>query len=168
MRMPSFYRSKDFQRMIVGVVIGAIISWLTFLYIFGEMQEEQVTTIRKQQEQIANLEKEKNIWQEDYKKLNEKNKELLTVQDFTVKITNASKYKIDPLSVFEAEEAIKKEIDSTILAKNLDELFNNRALLIKLIENKQIEISDRKYELKVSKFILYTTVIIELELSLAD
>ena len=41
-------------------------------------------------------------------------------------------------------------------------------LLIKLIENKQIEISDRKYELKVSKFILYTTVIIELELSLAD
>lgn len=168
MRIPSFYRSKSFQRMFFGAVIGAIISWLLFLYTFGEMQEEQVTTIRKQQEQIANLEKEKNIWQEDFKKLNEKNKEMLTVQDFTVKITNAAKYKIDPLSIFEAEEQIKKEIDSTILAKNLDELFNSRGLLIKLIENKPIEISDRKYEVRVEKFILYTTVIIELELSLAD
>jgi hypothetical protein len=168
MRVPSFYRSKSFQRMLFGTVIGAILSWLFFLYVYGQMQEEQVTTIRKQQEQIANLEKEKNIWQEDFKKLNEKNKELLTVQELSIKITNASKYKIDPLSLFEAEEEIKKEVDSTILAKNLDELFKDRGLLIKLIENKPIEISDRKYKLSVKKFILYTTVIIEVELSLAD
>ncbi|MCU9594439.1 LapA family protein [Caldibacillus thermolactis] len=168
MRVPSFYRSKSFQRMLFGAVIGAILSWLFFLYVYGQMQEEQVTTIRKQQEQIANLEKEKNIWQEDFKKLNEKNKELLTVQELSIKITNASKYKIDPLSLFEAEEEIKKEVDSTILAKNLDELFKDRGLLIKLIENKPIEISDRKYKLSVKKFILYTTVIIEVELSLAD
>lgn len=109
MRVPSFYRSKSFQRMLFGAVVGAILSWLFFLYVYGQMQEEQVTTIRKQQEQIANLEKEKNIWQEDFKKLNEKNKELLTVQELSIKITNASKYKIDPLSLFEAEEEIKKK-----------------------------------------------------------
>lgn len=168
MRVPNLYRSTGFQRMVFGATLGAIVSWIMFLFIFGEMQEDQVTKIRKQDEQIANLTKEKNIWQEDFKKLNEKNKELLTVQDFTVKMTNTGKYKIDPLSVFEAEEKVKKDIASMILAKDLDEVFKSRGLLIKVIENKPEEINDRLYKMKVTQIIFYTTVIIELELSLAN
>ena len=134
---------------------------------FGRMQEEQVKVIRQQEELIADLEKEKNIWQEDFKKLNEKNKELLTVQDISIKITNGSKYKIDALSIFEVQEKVKEDI-SNVLAKDLHVFYTSKDLLEKVIENKPVVINDRRYQLTVRKMVIYTTLNIELELTLAQ
>lgn len=168
MRIPPYYHFRYVQLFLFGAVIGAIISWLIFLFVFGKMQEEQVKTIRIQEELIADLEKEKNIWQEDYKKLNEQNKKLLTVQDLFVKITNANRYKIDALSIFEVEESVKEDITNMILAKDLNAVFSSSELLKKIIENKPIEINNRNYKLVVKQMVFYTTVKIELELMLAD
>lgn len=167
MRIPPYFYSRSFQRFFSGVVIGAIISWLIFLYMFGRMQEEQVKVIRQQEELIADLEKEKNIWQEDFKKLNEKNKELLTVQDISIKITNGSKYKIDALSIFEVQEKVKEDI-SNVLAKDLHVVYTSKDLLEKVIENKPVVINERRYQLTVRKMVIYTTLNIELELTLAQ
>lgn len=167
MRIPPYFYSKNSQRFFSGVIIGAFISWLIFLYMFGQMQEEQVKLIHQQEEMIADLEKEKNIWQEDFKKLNEKNKELLTVQKIAVKITNASKYKLDALSVFEVQESVKEDI-SNVLAKDLNNVFMSRNLLEKVIENKPVEINKRRYQLTVKKMVIYTTLDIELELTLRE
>lgn len=134
---------------------------------FGRMQEEQVKLIRQQEELIADLEKEKNIWQEDFKKLNEKNKELLTVQDISIKITNGPKYKIDALSIFEVQEKVKEDI-SNVLAKDLHVVYTSKDLLEKVIENKPVVINDRRYQLTIRKMVIYTTLNIELELTLAQ
>ncbi len=165
MRFPPYYRSKNFQHFFSGFIIGMMISWIIFLFIYGKMQEEQVKIIHKQEEQISDLKKEKEIWQEDFKRLNEKNKRLLTVQDLSVKITNAGKFRLDALSVFEVEESVKEDL-SHILAKDLHLVYNSRDLLEKVIENKQVQINDRAYRLKVRKMVIYTTFIIELELIL--
>lgn len=166
MRIPPYFYSRNFQRFFSGIIIGAIISWLIFLYIFGHMQEDQVKLIHKQEERIADLVKEKDIWQEDFKKLNEKNKELLTVQSISLKITNASKYKIDAFSVFDTQEKIKKDI-SNVLAKDLTIVYNSRELLEKTIENKPVKLNGRTYQLTVTNMVIYTTLHIEVELSLA-
>ncbi|WAA11672.1 sporulation membrane protein YtrI [Fervidibacillus halotolerans] len=167
MRLPAKRYYKNGQRFFFGVVIGAMISWLIFLFMFGHMQEEQAKTIRKQKEQILELQKEKNIWQEDFKKLNEKNKQLLTVQEVIVKIENAKKYRIDPLSVFEVEESIKEDINN-LLAKDLHLVYESRDLLKKVIMNKQIKINDKRYRLIIKEMVIYTTLTIHLELILDD
>src|SRR5690554_5880886 len=118
MKIPPLYRFRSWQLVFFGCVIGAILSWLIFIYMYGEMQEKQVQTIRKQNEEIIDLKKEKKIWQEDFQKLNEKNLKLLTVQEIYIKVVNADKYRLDSLSVFEIEESIKEDI-SMMLAKDL-------------------------------------------------
>ncbi|WAA10162.1 sporulation membrane protein YtrI [Fervidibacillus albus] len=167
MRVPTIHRYKNGQRFFFGTVIGALVSWLIFLYMFGHMQEEQAKTIRKQREQIMELEKEKNIWQEDFKKLNEKNKQLLTVQEVIVKIENAEKYRIDPLSVFEVEESVKEDI-SMVLAKDLHLVYESRDLLKRVIINKPVKINDKRYRLTIKEIVIYTTLTVHLELILDD
>lgn len=167
MRVPPFYNSPVFQRVFFGAIIGAIVSWLVFIYMFGEMQERQAQTIKKQEETIADLTKEKNIWQEDFRKLNEKNLESLTVQEIVVRITNANKYKLDALSKFEVEEAVKENIDM-VLAKDLNLVFNAREILKRAIVNMPVKVNDKRYKLTIKEMVIYTTLEIQLEIHLAD
>ena len=70
------------------------------LYIFGVWQEKHTALIHKQREEIVDLKNEIKIWQEEYKEINKRNIEQLTVQKINVKITNWEKYNLDSLSVF--------------------------------------------------------------------
>lgn len=167
MRIPPLYRKKNWQIFIAGTAIGACIGWLIFLYMFGSLQEKQTNTIERQKEEISDLHNHLAIWQEEFKKLNKKNQEQLTVQNINVEIINFEKYGIeDSHSQFEAEELIKKDLDS-LLAKNLETIFANKELINQLIENKMLKIHNRRFHLKVKEVYFYTTVEIYLELELS-
>mgnify|MGYP001176804707 FL=1 len=167
MRIPPYYEKRQWQIFFFGAVIGGIVGWLVLLFIYGELQERQAATIQMQKELIQSLEEEKNIWQEEFQKLNEKNNEQLTVQAIDVKIINADKYKIDSLSKYEAEEAIKEDI-RIVLAKDLEFVYNSRELIKKTIENKPIKINDKRYKFVVKEMLVYTNLLIHLEIQLAD
>ena len=163
MRIPPLYRRPAWQRFFAGMAIGGAISWCIFLYIYGVWQERNTKLIRKQQEAIVDLNNEKKIWQEEYKEMNKRNIEQLTVQKINIKITNSEKYKLDSLSVLETENAVKDDL-SKMLAKDLETVYQSRELLKKIIENKPIKIHEKRYKLKIKEMIIYTTVSIELEL----
>ncbi|EKN65084.1 hypothetical protein BABA_22016 [Neobacillus bataviensis LMG 21833] len=163
MRIPPLYRRPAWQRFFAGMAVGGAISWCIFLYIYGVWQERNTKLIRKQQEAIVDLNNEKKIWQEEYKELNKRNIEQLTVQKINIKITNSEKYKLDSLSVLEKENAVKDDL-SEMLAKDLETVYQSRDLLKKIIENKPIKIHEKRYKLKIKEMIIYTTVSIELEL----
>ncbi len=167
MRIPPLYEKRPWQLFFFGAVIGGIISWLILLILYGELQERQASTIQMQKEQIQSLEKEKSIWQEEFQKLNEEGNKILTVQSIEVKIKNADKYKIDALSKYETEEAIKEDI-RPVLARDLEFVFNTRELIKKTIENKPIKINDKRYKLIVTEMFIYTNLIIHLEIQLAE
>ncbi|MFZ7945742.1 sporulation membrane protein YtrI [Neobacillus sp. 19] len=163
MRIPPLYRRPSWQRFFSGMAIGGAISWCIFLYIYGVWQEKNSELIRKQQEDIVDLNNEKKIWQEEYKELNKRNIEQLTVQKFTIKIINADKYKLDLLSVLETENSVRDDI-SMMLAKDLDTVYKSRDLLKKTIENKPVEINKKRYKLKIKEMVIYTNVTIQLEI----
>jgi len=167
MRVPSYPPSSAWQKFMFGAIIGGILSWLLFLFIFGDLQEKHAKTIKEQKERIADLEKEKAIWQEEFQKLNEKNMELLTVQEIVVKVTNGEKYRLDRLSIFEIEERIKNNI-SMVLAKDLNLVFNSRELLKKVVEYTPVKINDKRYQLVIKEMVIYTTLTLNVELVLAD
>lgn len=168
MRIPPLYRQSAWQRFLAGAAVGGCISWLVFLFMFGTMQHRQSTLIERQAIQIKELEGYIDIWQEDYQKLNKENEEMLIIQQIEVKIRDFEKYKInDRQRVFEAEEAIKEDLQS-LIAKDLTTAYQNKDMIIRTVENKRVEINGRKYSFHVEELFFYTTVSIELRLKLAD
>lgn len=128
--------------------------------------EKHAKKIEQQKDEIADLQSDIKIWMEDYEELNEKNQENLTVQEIKVKIINDKKYKqLDTLSIYEIEEEIKGQLNM-LLAKDLDSVFKSRDLITRVIENKSIKVNDKRYKLKIKSMVIYTSVSIQVEISL--
>lgn len=163
MRIPPYYRRPSWQRFFSGMAIGGAISWFIFLYIFGVWQEESSKLIRKQKHDIVDLQEEKKIWQDEYKQINKKNIEMLTVQKINIKIINWEKYKLDSLSVLEAEDAVRDDI-SMMIAKDMETVYKSKELLKKIIENKTVKINEKRYKFRVKEMLFYTTLSIQLEI----
>lgn len=167
MKIPPGYRIQEWRRLFVGMALGALISWLIFLYIYGEWQEKYSKTIKEQEESIHNLKKEKEIWQEDIQKLNKENKDKLTIQKIEVKIINYERYKLDLFSVYEIEEDVKEDIRS-LLAKDIETAYKSRELLRRTIENKTFKAHDKRYRLQIEEIIYYTTLSVHLTIQFDD
>ncbi|WP_445489494.1 sporulation membrane protein YtrI [Niallia sp. 03133] len=169
MRVPPLYRSPALQRFFAGMVIGGLISWCIFLFIFGVWQERYSKEIKAQKDTIAELVDEKDIWQKEFSNLNKSTEEKLTIQNLVVKINSKDikKYDINPVSVHEMEAKIKDDLD-TIIAKDMDLVYKSRELLKKSIENKVILSDGKRYRFKVSELFIYTTVHIEISVTFAD
>lgn len=163
MRIPPYYRRPAWQRFFAGMVIGGAISWCIFIYIYGVWQEEHTALIEKQSEKIVDLENEKKIWQEEYKEINKRTIEQLTIQKINVKIINGEKYKLDMLSVSEIEDSVKDDI-SMMIAKDIDTVYKSKELIKKIIQNKPVRINDKRYKLKVKEMVIFTTLSIQLEI----
>lgn len=163
MRIPPYYRNPLWQRFLAGTVIGAVISWCMFFYMFGDLQEKQVQLIQTQQDSIKDLTDELEIWQSEYEILNKKNESKLLVQDVSVTIANYKKYRLDPLSIFEVEQGIKKDFDS-LLGKDLESVSKGKELLKRAIENKNIKINNRQYRLEVKELVIYTQIVLVLSI----
>ena len=163
MRIPPLYRKPAWQRFFAGMAVGGAISWCIFLYIYGVWQEENTELIRKQAQEIVDLNEEKKIWQDEYKEINKRNIEQLTVQKINIRITNWEKYKLDSLSVLETEDSVKDDI-SMMLAKDIETVHKSKDLLKKIIENKPVKINDKRYKLKVKEMVFYTNLSIQLKI----
>jgi hypothetical protein len=162
-RIPPYYRKPSWQRFFAGMVIGGAISWCIFIYIFGVWQEKHTALIDKQSEEIIDLKEEKKIWQEEYKEINKRTIEQLTIQKITIKITNWEKYKLDLLSVSEIEDSVKDDI-SLMIAKDIETVYKSKELIKKIIQNKPVKINDKRYKLKVKEMVIFTTLSIQLEI----
>jgi hypothetical protein len=162
-RIPPYYRKPTWQRFFAGMVIGGAISWCIFIYIFGVWQEKHTALIDKQREEIVDLKEEKKIWQEEYKEINKRTIEQLTIQKINIKITNSEKYKLDMLSVSEIEDSVKDDI-SMMIAKDIDTVYKSKELIKKTIQNKPVKINDKRYKLQVKEMVIFTTLSIQLEI----
>ncbi|KQL53309.1 sporulation protein [Heyndrickxia shackletonii] len=168
MRVPTLHRKPVWQRFFAGVVIGGCISWMIFLFMYGTLQEKQSIVIKRQNSIIKDLRDEKKIWQDEWDKLTKKNAEMLIVQNVSVKINRYEKYGIkDSHSIFEKEEEIKEDLRS-LIAKDISEVYQNKDLIFKTIENKTLKINNRRYKLVIKDILFYSTINIYLELKLAD
>jgi hypothetical protein len=163
MRIPPLYRRPSWQRFFGGMAVGGVISWCIFLYIYGVWQEKNTELIRTQVKEIIDLNEEKKIWQEEYKQINKRNIEQLTVQKINIRISNSEKYKLDSLSVLETEDSVRDDI-SMMIAKDIETVYKSKDLLKKIIENKPIKINDKRYKLKVKEMVFYTNLSIKLEI----
>ncbi|WP_226667050.1 sporulation membrane protein YtrI [Metabacillus litoralis] len=169
MRIPPHYQQPTWQRFFAGVAIGAIISWAVFLFIFGVIQEKQSTQIEKQRKDIDELIQKGEIYQQEYSKLNKEAQKKLTIQELTIDLTNGDKYHLKDFKIKNIEDKVKSELADIVIAKDIESIYSNHLLIERMIENLRIELEDgNKYKLKLTKFMLHTTLAIEIEISYLD
>jgi hypothetical protein len=163
MRIPPLYEKPTWQRFFVGVVIGSILSWFVFLYLYGELQDMQLKKIVSLQSEVRNLNDKIDIWKEDYQKLNEQNKKMLTIQDIKVNFTNEKQVKIDSFTKLALKDEAMDEL-KFLFNKNIETVAESKSLIIRAIENKTITVDDQKYKLTVKQLYLVTTLELYLEI----
>ena len=163
MKPPNLQDKKSWQRFFAGIAIGAIISWLMYVYMHGLMQEKQIITIEEQKKEIADLQRKIEIWEKDYEAKNEETEEKLTLEEIQVTVENYRMYKLDLLSVLETQDEIRKDL-SSLISKDLETVYKGKSLIRKAIENKTIEINDKKYTFKVTEMMFYSNLSIEVQL----
>ena len=129
-------KDKGWQRFFAGVVIGAIIGWVVFFYMYGKMQENLTQEIIEQKQEISNLNDKIAIWEKESESLNEETEKKLTIQDIQITIENYRQYDLDLLSVLQAQEAIRKDL-SSLISKDLETVYKGKLLIKKTIENKK-------------------------------
>ncbi|GIN22079.1 MAG TPA: sporulation protein [Bacillus bacterium] len=168
MRIPPLYRHPVWQRFFAGAAVGGCISWLVFLFMFGTIQQKNSTIIERQAIRIKELNGYIQILEEDYQKLNQKNEDMLTIQEIEVKIQNFERYGIkDRLGIYKAEESVKEDLRS-LIAKDLTTVYKNKEVIKKTVENKTLNINGKQYRLIVKELYFYTTISLVLEMKLAD
>ncbi|MRX71742.1 sporulation protein [Bacillus lacus] len=160
MRIPTQHKDPFWQRIFAGMVLGAIVSWLVFLFTYGVLQEKQVVTIEKQQSQIEELNRSMRIWQEEVRLLNKKNQETLTVQNVRVHVENSSRFEKSSYFAFEIEKSVKEDV-ADVIAKDVESAFASRKILKRAIENKTYSIDEKQYKLRVTEMVIYTELYIE-------
>ncbi|MEC2054705.1 sporulation protein [Peribacillus psychrosaccharolyticus] len=163
MRIPPYYRLPTWQRFFAGVVIGAIGSWFIFFYMYGVLQEKQISIIEIQRKEIHELKIKVGIWEQDFNKLNEETEKHLSVKEIRVNIVNDRFYDLDKLSVAEAEEVIRTDL-TTLITKNVEDVYKTKALLKKSIENKILEINKKRYRIEITEIFFYKNMEIEVKL----
>ncbi|MGM9924611.1 MAG: sporulation membrane protein YtrI [Bacillus sp. (in: firmicutes)] len=166
MKPPTQTVSRGWRRFIAGMVIGAAVSWCLYFYMHGTMQEKQILELKTQQKIIEELETKNAIWEKEYAAKNDEAEQKLTIQKIEVAITNGRDYKLDLLSIVEAQQAIQKDLNS-LITKDIETVYKGRLLLKKTIENKSVKINDKKYAFEVNEITIFSTLHIEVKIKRA-
>lgn len=162
MKVPSSL-SNRWKLFLGGAAVGGILSWIIFLYIYGVFQEEQTKTLETQEAQIEKLTEDLRILTEDQKKENEKNKQLLTIQEIEIEIVNHEKYNVDTLTTETLKTSIRDDLRH-LLTQDIQSVANNKELLKKVIENKVYKYYDRVYRFEIETVSFDTTLTISVKI----
>lgn len=168
MRVPPYYHIPFWQRFLAGIVFGIIISWILFLSLYGEMQDNHVQLLKEQLAEIESLESRIALYQEDIEEINQQNENKLLIQDIQLEIMNAEKMKLIEIERYELEKQAKQQLEDLILNKNIETVAQNKELLISSLENKQFKIDEKTYRLSVKQLYLYTTLEMYVDVSLPE
>lgn len=144
-------------------MIGGILAWGIFLFVYGTLQDKQLRILIQQQETIQQLEIEKDVLIDDKQKLNEETKENLVIQDIQVTIMNAKQIKLDALLQEQLTNAMLEDLHD-LLAQQVGSVSNNRSLLKKMIENKKYKVDENTYSFHVET--IYFDTILDIQVSI--
>ncbi|CAG9619619.1 sporulation membrane protein YtrI [Sutcliffiella rhizosphaerae] len=160
MRVPPYNRDPGWQRFFSGTVIGAILGWLIFIWMYGTSVDIYVSELSEYKDTVKKLEERIDILTEDNDKLNEE-KDQLEIEDFKITIINHEKYMLNSFSSSSIIARITEDLNH-LVSKDLANIKENRELLIKMIENKRYALDDKEYYFEVNFLYIDTTIEIDL------
>jgi hypothetical protein len=155
MRIPFYYGNKNWQRFFGGMIIGMVIGFCMFIFIYGVAHERQLQLIAKQKAQIQQLEEEHNILLEEEVKKNEELQNKLTVQSISVTIEKDKKIRLDGVKSIDLKEGISRQIRS-IIGNDIESVAKNKGLIFSAINNHSYLVEDQIFHVEVKSLTIYS------------
>ncbi|MEN1968234.1 sporulation membrane protein YtrI [Lentibacillus sp. N15] len=157
MHIPPYHKQASWQRFFVGALIGGVVAYCVFAYMYNTMYERLLEYNQQLKSQVTELRNQNDALLEDKKDLDEKNKEKLTVESIEVTIANDQELKLSQLVVYQMEEIIKEEIKH-VVGKEVSVVSESDQLLTGTIENKEFAIDDFSYHFTVTRLTIAKTI----------
>lgn len=158
MHIPPYHKKKTWQRFFAGSLVGGIIAYIIFIFMYGTMYENQLKENLELTSQVNDLKNQNEALLKDTENL----KTPVTVSVIDITIENAEEISLDSLAVPKLEELVKDEI-SHITGQSVSIVDEIDQLLISAIENKEYTIDDLRYQFTVRKLTISETVKVFLE-----
>jgi hypothetical protein len=158
MHIPPYHKKKTWQRFFAGSLVGGIIAYIIFIFMYGTMYENQLKENLELTSQVNDLKNQNKALLKDTENL----KTPVTVSVIDITIENAEEISLDSLVVPKLEELVKDEI-SHITGQSVSIVDEIDQLLISAIENKEYTIDDLRYQFTVRKLTISETVKVFLE-----
>ncbi|QDI91160.1 hypothetical protein EPH95_08155 [Salicibibacter halophilus] len=160
MRIPPYHRRPGWQRFLAGVIIGALIGWCIFLYQFGKVHEEMVVELGKNELQIEQL--ERNLESLREREQEENNDDAFIIEEISIVFENEEESRLSELALYDIEQQATEELEH-LLDEDLENVAENRELLVRTIENKRYSSNDYEYNLIVHQITLFRTLELHVE-----
>ncbi len=167
MHIPPYYKRRGTQYFFVGMLVGAILAYLFFLYINGNLTERWIEQTVELRSEIVQLEDRINGLTKDKENLSKENKEMLTVQEINIEISNKEQLKLDSIEAVELTARIQKEL-SPLIGNSIESLSENRSLIYSTLENKSFQMNNFSYQPSITELIIATKMEIKIKLSMTN
>ncbi|MFD1171310.1 sporulation membrane protein YtrI [Oceanobacillus picturae] len=158
MHIPPYHKKKTWQRFFAGSLVGGIIAYIIFIFMYGTMYENQLKENLELTSQVNDLKNQNKALLKDTENL----KTPVTVSVIDITIENAEEISLDSLVVPKLEELVKEEI-SHITGQSVSIVEEIDQLLISAIVNKEYTIDDIRYQFTVRMLVISETVKVFLE-----
>ncbi|GAB3065205.1 sporulation membrane protein YtrI [Virgibacillus ainsalahensis] len=167
MHIPPLYKKKTWQLFIIGTVVGGVLSYLVYIYMYGSLYEQVVEENLQIQSELTELQSQNEALLEDNADLDEKSKEPVTVDAIEISFANQEELRLDRLIVHQLEEMIKEEINH-LIGQDLSIVAESDQLLEAAIENKGFSVDGFTYYFEVHKLYITKTIKLNLETKLSN
>ena len=157
MHVPRHHQKPGWQRFLVGIFFGALISYWVVLFMYGTMYERLLEENGEIQEKLNDAEKKVLALEKDKADLNELSKQKVTVEEIDLEIINATDLKIDTLLQHQLESLVKEEIDD-IIGREIQSIGESDTLIFSAIENKTFKVDDFTYYFEIERLVIAPTV----------
>lgn len=153
MRIPSERQVRKWNHFLTGMIFGAIIAYILFIFMNGQLYEQLLSESYELQAELSELEKQYELLEQDKEDLDERAKQAITVEKMTIEILNEEDLRLDRLASHQMVEQIKENAEH-LLGKDINVAEQSSELLITTIENKQLTIDEITYDVTVDRLII--------------
>lgn len=157
MHIPPYYKLTSWQRFMIGIVTGCLISYAIFIFMYGSMYEKLYEENLELQSKLSELQSRNDSLLQDKEDLDEKTKQQSIVERIEISIMNQEELRLDRLIIHQLDYMIKEDINH-VIGKDIQTISDSDQLLLSTIENKAFSIDDFTYFFEVRRLTISETV----------
>ncbi|WP_143063825.1 sporulation membrane protein YtrI [Piscibacillus halophilus] len=159
MHIPPYYKRPKWQAFFIGVIVGTMVGYLFFLYIYGEHTERWIEENLTLRQELKDLENDFELLKKDS---DDQSEQLLRIQDVEIELSNTEQVKLDRFTTIRLTSLIEDEIGE-VVGDHIESVNEQRDLLIRTIENKNFRVNQIQYQVKVVFLSIGPTLDVTLE-----
>lgn len=164
MHIPPYHRKRNWQIFAIGLLAGAIIAYIIFIFMYGKLYGDAITNLTELETEVKDLQRQNETLLDDKEKLQLEQK--FTVQTIEVLFTNSKQFRFDRLTTHQLNSLMKDDLQD-IVGKDVKSVAENSELIINLIEKNTYTIDDISYVFTIKKLIISESVILHLQIRFA-